>query len=87
MTIVGTLASPCLEVQKPIQIKRVGDVFVALPLQKANDAVECKDEKRGFKEVVSLGVLPPGDYLFHVRSRNGRSVSRTFTVMALASHD
>jgi hypothetical protein len=82
LTLSGTLATRCARVRTPIEVKRIDDVFVVLPIIEPVHSQDCSVDRQGFEVKVDLGATEAGQYLAHVRSRNGRAVQRVFEVDA-----
>jgi hypothetical protein len=78
--LTGTLNSTCTELDDQVEVVRQDDVYVVLPVMKVKPDVVCAQVLVPFSKKVDLGRLAPGEYLLHVRSMNGSSVNRVFTV-------
>ena len=79
-TVTGTLASSC-NLITDVKVERQGDVFVVRPIEAKKG--DCGYILKYFKKEVSLGKLPVGEYMIHVRAKNGRAVERTFQVLSV----
>ncbi len=81
IVVGGIFSAPCNELKRPLQPQRVGgDTFVILPVE-VRPAVMCKSSSiKEFQETFDLGFLPAGEYLIHVRSKNGGVVQEVLTV-------
>lgn len=75
----GPLSSSCNKLKDPISVERQGDTIVILPVEIAGG--DCGWSYRTFEKTIDLGVLPVGEYLVHVRSKNGKAVEKTFSVL------
>jgi hypothetical protein len=75
----GPFASSCNRLKEPVAVERIGDTFVIRPIEL--QLGDCGWSLRTFVKTIDLGALPPGEYLVHVRSKNGRAVERTFSVL------
>lgn len=75
----GPLSLPCNELKLPLNVRREGDTFIILPTE-IEGSTTCVKPLRGFEATLDLGVLPPGEYLVHVRSKNGKAVEKTVEV-------
>jgi len=82
VVLSGVLNSSCVELNPEVTIERDRDVIVLLPTVKYTDDVVCSQMLVPFRLKVSLGKLQDGDYLLHVRSMNGESVSRVIHSVA-----
>ncbi len=80
VTLNGILTNSCSELTDEIRIERVDDVFVILPVLNIKSGVFCAQYIRPFSRELNLGRLPPGHYLAHVRSMNGKAINRVFQV-------
>ena len=79
-TVSGTLSSSCNSISD-VKVERQGDVFVIRPIEQQKG--DCGYVLRFFSKEVDLGKLPVGEYMIHVRAKNGRAVERTFQVLSL----
>lgn len=78
VTLRGILASSC-NVVSEVKVERQGDVFVLLPIEVQKG--DCGYVLRNFSREVDLGKLTEGEFLVHVRAKNGRAVQRTVSVL------
>lgn len=76
----GTLPSLCAKLREPVEYYRTGDTFVLLPQIDEVPGQPCAAQVQPFEKRVSLGEVPQGRYLVHVRSANGISRNRVFSV-------
>ena len=79
----GPLRSSCNQIRTPIEVRRQNDVFTIRPVELERG--DCGWSLRTFAQTLDLGLLEPGEYLVHVRSRQGKAVERTFRVLGHAS--
>ena len=79
VTVSGTLSSSCNSITD-VKVERQGDVFVIRPIEAQKG--DCGYVLRFFTKVVDLGKLPVGEYMVHVRAKNGRAVEHTFQVLS-----
>ena len=77
--ISGPFTSSCNKLKEPMSVQRQGDTIVILPVE--INLGDCGWVYRTFDKTIDLGVLPPGEYLVHVRSKNGKAVEKTFNVV------
>jgi hypothetical protein len=82
VTISGTLSSSC-NVISNVKIERQNDVFVVQPIELEQG--DCGYTLQFFTKDIDLGQLPAGEYMIHVRAKNGRVVERTFVVLSTNS--
>ena len=80
LTLSGLITSTCTELDQ-VKVIQEDDVIIVLPLLKLNADVACASTMEPFVKEVSLGQLPPREYLVHVRSANGNSVNHVFRVV------
>jgi hypothetical protein len=83
LKISGTFLTPCSHLRLPIAVQKQGDVFVILP-EEVNPGT-CGHWPTYFEQEIDLGVLPGGEYLVHIRSKNGRVVEKTLRVFKEAA--
>jgi hypothetical protein len=82
--ISGLLPSNCNRLVIPVKFERQNNVIVVLPV--FTTLPNCKSTRAGeFNQVVSVGHLPEGTYLFHVRSLHGQVQTRLVAVQAAAA--
>lgn len=82
VVLSGVLEQSCYRLQdKDIQVERVGDVVVVLPKLTLDTPLECVASPRPIQKVVMIGKLTAGNYLLHVRSLGGQSISSAFQVI------
>lgn len=82
VTLSGIYSSSCTALQSPMGIHQEGDVFVVKPIEVQVPGKSCNLKiLRMFRKNIHLGAVAPGEYLVHVRARNGRAVEQTFTVI------
>lgn len=79
IAISGPFSSSCNKLKEPIGVERVGESLVIRPIE--INLGDCGWVLRTFDKAIDLGVLPPGEYLVHVRSKNGKAVEKTFKVI------
>jgi hypothetical protein len=79
-TLRGMTTSSCQSMAEP-QVQVVGDVVIVLPIVTHSSASACQRQLREFHRRLDLGVLAPGSYLLHVRSRNGKGAYQPFEVV------
>jgi len=79
--LVGVMNSTCAKISK-VEVKRLNDVFVVLPILTFSENARCAIISLPFKKTIDLGP-PPGDgrFLIQVRSMSGHSVDRVFTAL------
>lgn len=86
VTLTGLLTSRCSRIDS-VKVVREDDVLVVLPVVRnkidLSPTERCERVNVQFKEKVSLGLFKSGEYLLHVRSREGKAVNRVFNVVAL----
>ncbi len=82
VTLSGVLNSSCISLNPEVKIERDRDVIVLLPTVTFNSDQICTQMLVPFEHKVSLGKIPAGQYLIHVRSMNGQSVSRVIHSVA-----
>lgn len=84
VTLSGFTSSRCFEVSsEKLQVIRDGDTVVLLPiLSNRSESIGCIESgpKVPFTKKVVLGQFSAGEYLIHVRSRNGKAVNRILDV-------
>jgi hypothetical protein len=78
LRISGSFSSSCSHLRLPLKVQKQGDVYVVLP-EVVNEG-ECGHWPTYFEQEIDLGILPSGEYLVHVRSKNGRVVEKTVMV-------
>jgi hypothetical protein len=80
--ITGYLTSSCMKLDD-FQVARdaTNGVIVILPRVKQALSGACLQYIRPFEKEVDLGDFQEGRYLLHVRSMNGKSVNRVFSVI------
>lgn len=79
--ISGTLNNSCYNFNDEVQVERVGDVLVMLPTITIDRSQPCLMYVRTFTKTVDLGAFSADRYLLHVRSMNGKSLNRVFSVV------
>ncbi len=79
ITISGTLGSSCDQIKEPIDVQRQGDTIVIRPIEVRVET--CERTPVNFEKTIQVGKLPQGEYLVHVRAKNGKALQRTFDVM------
>lgn len=81
----GVMTSDCLELDPDVKAERQGDVIVILPVVRpiAHDPAGqfCEKVYQPFEHTVTLGKLPAGHFLVHVRSMAGNAVNKVFEVL------
>lgn len=82
LQIRGVFTSGCEELESPVQWQRQGDTLVVKPVTRFKPAVPCDEMLREYRQTVRIGKLSPGQYLAHVRSRNGKSLNQVFYVVS-----
>jgi hypothetical protein len=81
VVLSGIFKNSCEDFDGPPEAQVQGDVIVILPTLKPIESGQmCLQMIREYKEKVSAGKLPPGEYLVHARSREGRASYRLVTV-------
>lgn len=80
--LVGSLTSSCSYLNGEPKVQLLGNVFIVLQSVGFKNDTNCTMGRIPFKKTVSLGTMPEGRYLIHVRSMNGRSVNRAFTAIS-----
>ena len=80
VTISGVLTSGCQALPERINVQKVDDVYVVLPVLNIRKNVLCTESIRPFQRTMELGTPDQGHYLVHVRSMNGKAISRVFEV-------
>ena len=80
-TLIGVTTSSCSELSPVVSVKLENDVFVVLPTLDFKPNVRCAFVMRPFERTISLGKTGEGRYLLHIRSMNGKSVNRAFSVV------
>jgi hypothetical protein len=78
VTFSGTFSSSCNSISA-IKVEQQADVFVVRPIEQQGG--DCGYILKSFTQEVDLGVLPQGEYMVHIRAKNGRAVERTFLVL------
>jgi hypothetical protein len=78
--LTGVLTSTCMELNEEVKVVRESDVFVLMPIVKWKSGVVCTDALIPFQKKIDLGTVPPGRYLLHARSMNGKSVNQMIQV-------
>jgi hypothetical protein len=76
----GSLSSRCVRLKEPVKVNQVDDVFVVLPVIERVEGRDCGSARHSFQTQIDLGTPKPGEYLIHIRSRNGKAINRVFTV-------
>lgn len=79
VTLIGVFSSSCGKLQDPVGVENQGDTVVIRPVEISLG--NCANSSPAFEKTLELGVLPPGEYLLHVRSGGGRAVQKTFKVL------
>ncbi len=77
--VTGLLINTCYNF-KDMTAQVVDDVIVVFPTVSINEEHECLPVFRTFTQTVNVGPLQPRRYLVHVRSMQGKSVNRSFSV-------
>lgn len=80
MALGGILPNTCNQVTGALAVQWQGDVAVIRPVEVLGGG-DCAKIVRTFELSLDLGLLPPGEYLIHVRSRGGKAVQKTFRVL------
>lgn len=79
--ISGTLNNSCYHFNDQVRVEQVDDVLVVLPTITVDMSEPCLMFVRTFNKTVDLGAYSADRYLLHVRSMNGKSVNRVFSVV------
>jgi hypothetical protein len=79
VTLGGPFTESCNHLKEPVAFERLGDTIVIRPIEL--NLGDCGWSLHYFEKKIDLGVLPPGEYLVHVRSRNGKVIEKTFRVI------
>jgi len=81
IVIEGVYTNTCMRWDRTELIHRSPDVVEVLPIVKMVDGPACAQVLMPFKgTAVDLPVLKEGRYLLHVRSMNGTSLNRVFSI-------
>jgi len=81
IVIEGIYTNTCMRWDRTELIHKAADVVEVLPVIKMVDGPACAQVLMPFKGVaVDLPVLKEGRYLLHVRSMNGTSLNRVFSI-------
>lgn len=75
--LTGFLPSSCAKLGE-LSVQRQKDVIVVLPIVETSDGPGCTKKKVPFRRTIQLGKLALGDYLLHVRGRNGKAQYHAF---------
>ncbi|NCN27091.1 hypothetical protein GW915_05895 [bacterium] len=79
--ISGTLNNSCYHFNDTVRVEKVDDVLVVLPTITVDMSQPCLMFVRTFSKTVDLGAYSADRYLLHVRSMNGKSLNRVFSVV------
>jgi hypothetical protein len=80
--ITGYLTSSCMQLDTfDVARDPANGVIVVLPRVKQRLQGACLQYIRPFEKEIDIGNFAEGRYLLHVRSMNGKSVNRVFSVM------
>lgn len=81
IVIEGVYTNTCMRWDRTETIHKAADVIEVLPVIKMVDGSACAQVLTPFKGVaVDLPALKEGRYLLHVRSMNGTSLNRVFSI-------
>jgi hypothetical protein len=82
LNLSGMLTSSCMHLREKPLLTYLDDVIVVQPLVKVDLTSKCLMYLRPFAMKVEIPNLNKGRYLIHVRSMNGQSVNKVFSVCA-----
>lgn len=78
--LTGVIGSRCLG-WKDVEVENLGDIFVIKPKMQIVSTKFCSITPWPLEKIVSLGKIKAGRYMVHIRSVNGQSLSRMFSVV------
>ena len=80
--LTGIFPTNCMQLNPTkIQIKRIGNVFIVLPILDYEYNIDCRSVNLPLQAVVDLGkIKEAGSYLVHIRSLSGMAVNKVFYV-------
>jgi hypothetical protein len=75
----GTFTDDCQTLDQ-IKLTVEADVVVLQPIARIESRTDCKSGAFPFSKLVSADDVPPGRYLFHIRSLNGNAINSLLDV-------
>ncbi len=82
IVISGKYNPSCERIVQPVAHEVLGDTLVVKPITERIAGSECLPQVDQFKLRLPARKMKAGQYLIHVRSKNGTSMNRLFTVVS-----